>query len=95
MSRSTKSNRDSAHNTSGTDHFWPWTLMVFQGVVPSPYFLMSSSWGGVSTAWGYQTQPSRPIFHLLHSSPEKQRFLSYWWRLGLVRLNQADDARAE
>ena len=46
-------------------------------VAPSSF--MYSSWDGVSTDWGYQRQPSRPIFDLLRSSPEEQRFLSNWF----------------
>ena len=42
---------------------------------------MCSSWDGVSKDWGFdQCQPSRPVFDLLRSSPEEQRFLSNWLR---------------
>ena len=47
-------------------------------VAPSSF--MYSSWDGVSPDWGYQQQPSRPIFDLLRSSLEEQRFLSSWFQ---------------
>ena len=47
-------------------------------VAPSTF--RYSSWDGVTTDWGYQLQPSRPVFDLLRSSPEEQRFLSNWLR---------------
>jgi hypothetical protein len=47
-------------------------------VAPSSFMYLS--WDGVSTDWGYQLQPNRPIFDLLRSPPEEQRFLSKLFR---------------
>jgi ribonuclease HI len=47
-------------------------------VAPSSF--MYASWNGVSADWGYQLQPSRPVFDLLRASPEEQEFLSNWLR---------------
>jgi ribonuclease HI len=47
-------------------------------VAPSSF--MYCSWDGITTDWGYQLQPSRPIYDLLRSTPEEQRFLSNWLR---------------
>ncbi len=46
----------------------------------APSSFMYSSWDGVSTNWGYQLQPNRPIFDLLLSLPEEWRLLSNWFR---------------
>jgi hypothetical protein len=46
---------------------------------------MYCSWDGIATDWGYQLQPSRPIYDLLWSTQEEQRFLSNWLRSGQVR----------
>jgi hypothetical protein len=51
-------------------------------VAPSSF--MYCSWDGITTDWGYQLQPSRPIYDLLRSTPEEQRFLSNWLRLDQV-----------
>jgi hypothetical protein len=46
----------------------------------APLSFMYSSWDEVSTDWGYQLQPSRPIFDV-PSRPEEQHFLSkFFWQ---------------
>jgi hypothetical protein len=47
-------------------------------VAPSSF--MYCSWDGITTDWGYQLQPSRPIYILIRSTPEEQRFISNYLR---------------
>jgi hypothetical protein len=47
-------------------------------VAPSSF--MYSLWDGITTDWGSQLQPSRPIYNLLWSTQEEQLFLSNWLR---------------
>jgi ribonuclease HI len=71
----------------GSHQFWHGLRVALEadgiiGCCPlvAPSSFMYSSWDGVSTDWGYQLQPNRPIFDLLRSSPAEQRFLSNWFR---------------
>ena len=71
----------------GSHQFWNGVRVALNsdgiiGCCPlvAPSSFMYSSWDGVSTDWGYQLQPSRPVFDLLRASPEEQRFLSNWLR---------------
>jgi hypothetical protein len=51
-------------------------------VTPSSF--MYCSWDGITTDWGYQLQPNRPIYDLLLSTPEEHQYLSNWLRTDQV-----------